>query len=159
MTTKTLCAGMLLVAASACAKSAQPAQPTPDAAPAAQASAPRNRDIITREELQAPNVISMSVLDAVRSLRPRFLTVRGLNQMPATDPKIAATGIDPHPLNDGESGKVHSSIDGAKVGPLNDLTGIRASTVKEIRYLDVAAAHQKFGSSSFEGPVILVVTM
>ena len=34
-----------------------------------------------------------------------------------------------------------------------------ASTVVEIRFLNPAAAMQKFGGSALEGPVILVKTM
>ena len=155
VSTKTLCAGLLVLAGSACAKHYTPASPaTPDAAGAASAtqSAARDRDVISHDELQAPGVIGLNVLEAVRALRPRFLTVRGLNTLPAKD----ANG---NLLTDDEAGKVHSSIDGTRVGPLDDLSAIRASTIKEIRFLDVPAAHHKFGSSSREGPVILVVTM
>ena len=162
---RTLYAGLFLVAGSACAKHYTPAAtPSPDAAPATQ-SAARNRDVITHDELQAPGVVGMSVLEAVRSLRPRFLTVRGLNTLPVMDcpgagqpctPRLGPNGM---PLTDDESGKVHSSIDGTRVGPLDDLSAINARNVKEIRYLDVPAAHQKFGNASREGPVILVVTM
>jgi hypothetical protein len=152
MSAKTLCAGVFLVAAGACAKHNVPAgTASMDAAPVSQSSA-RNRDVITHDELQAPGVVGMNVLEVVRALRPRFLTVRGLNTLPTKD-------VNGNPFSDDESGKVHSSIDGTKVGPLDQLTTIRASTIKEIRYLDVPAAHQKFGSASREGPVILVVTM
>jgi hypothetical protein len=166
VSTKTFCASVLVVAASACAKQAPPPQPLQPAGGAEQQAAPnRNRDVITHEELQAPAVVGLSVLEAVRSLRPRFLTVRGLNTLPAMDcPKsgVACTptlGPNGMPLTDDESGKVHSSIDGTRVGPLDDLSAIRANTVKEIQYLDVPTAHQKFGNASRAGPVILVVTM
>jgi hypothetical protein len=126
-------------------------------AEATQASAPtRNRDVITKEELTAPSVASLSVLDAVRSLRPHFLTVRGNNTMPAksgTDP-IGGTQ-----LVDQESGKVHASIDGSKIVPVEELAGIRAGTVVEVRFLSPAAAMQRFGGTSRQGPVILVKTM
>ena len=52
-----------------------------------------------------------------------------------------------------------SSIDGSRIGPLDDLAKIRASTIKEIRYLNPVAAHQRFGGAAREGPVILVVSM
>lgn len=152
VSTKTFFAALLVVAGGGCAKHyTPPGTASLDAAPASR-SADRNRDVITHDELQAPDVIGLSVLEAVRALRPRFLTVRGLNSLPAKD-------VNGNPLNDDESGKVHSSIDGTRVGPLDDLSAIRASTVKEIRFLDVPAAHQKFGGSSREGPVILVVLM
>jgi hypothetical protein len=160
--TKSLCACVLLAAATACASHTPPPQAAgADATGTTQTATARNRDFISHEELQAPNVVSLTVLEAVRSLRPRFLINRGTNTVPAVDPKVVAgpLGYDPNPLNDGEAGRVHCSIDGNKVGPLDELDRIRAISVKEIRYLDVAAAHQKFGSSSHEGPVILVTTM
>jgi len=152
MSARTLCAAAPLVSVSAVAKhNVPPGSESLDAAPATQ-SAAHDRDVISHDELQAPGIIGLNVLEAVRALRPRFLTVRGLNTLPAKD----ANG---NPLTDDESGKVHSSIDGTRVGPLDDLTAVRASTIKEIRYLDVPAAHHKFGSASREGPVILVVLM
>ena len=154
MSTKILSACVLVAAASACAKHAPPpSSPDPGTtAPSQQAAPSRNRDVISHEELQAPAIAGLSVLDAVKSLRPQFLTVRGLNTVPAKD----ANGVQ---LVDQESGKVHSSVDGNKVGPLDELSSIRASTVKEIRYLNPAAAHQKFGGAAREGPVILVTLL
>jgi hypothetical protein len=122
-------------------------------AEATQAAAPtRNRDVITREELTAPSVSTLSVLDAVRSLRPHFLSVRGTNTIPAK----TASG---QQVTDEESGKVHASIDGNKILPIEELAGIRAGTVVEVRFLSPAAAMQRFGGSSRQGPVILVKTM
>lgn len=142
---------LAILAGSACAK---PASIPADGSPATQATAPasRNRDVITRDELTAPAVSGLTVLDAVRSLRPQFLTVRGQNTVPAKD----AYG---QQLVDQESGKVHASIDGNKIVPIEELAGIRAGTVSEVRFLSPAAAMQRFGGSSRQGPVILVKTM
>lgn len=106
----------------------------------------RNRDVITKEELQGASTGSQSVYDVVLALRPNFLTVRGLHAIPVA-------GVD------GESGKVHASIDGNKIVAVDELRGIQASTVAEIRFLNPAAAMQKFGGAAREGPVILVKTM
>ncbi|MEP7000434.1 MAG: hypothetical protein ABI969_08130 [bacterium] len=149
MSSKILRAFVVLAAVGACAKATPetaPSQPgaivTADAQP--QAAAPtRNRDVITKEEMQSGTMSSQSVLDVITALRPNYLTVRGLHNV----------GSDP------EAGKVHASIDGNKVGSLDELRGIVASTVKEIRFLNPSAAMQKFGSNSHEGPVILVITM
>jgi hypothetical protein len=139
---KTLWACVLLLAASACAKN-----PSPSDSGAATPASARSRDVIARDELLAPGVAGLSVLDAVRSLRPQFLTVHA-----------AGTVYVPGTIDD-EAGQVHSSLDGSKVGPLNDLATIRASTVKEIRYLNAAAAHEKFGQAAHQGPVIVVTMM
>ncbi len=143
MSAKTLCACLLALAASACAKN-------PSSEPGAGAPAPaatRNRDVIARDELQAPGIVGLSVLDAVKSLRPQFLTVRTLGTVyvPGT--------------TDAEDGQVHASVNGSTVGPLADLATIRASAVKEVRYLSAVAAHEKFGQAAHQGPVIVVTTM
>jgi hypothetical protein len=118
-------------------------------AEATQAAAPanHNRDIITREELTDPSVAALTVLDAVKSLRPHFLTVRGSNTIPATSSV------------DQESGKVHASIDGNRIISVEELRGIRAGTVAEVRFLSPAAAMQRFGGTARSGPVILVKTI
>jgi hypothetical protein len=112
----------------------------------AAAPAQRNRDVISKEEMAKANVGSQSVLDVVTALRPAFLNVRGLHNVPAV-------GGDP------EAGKVHASIDGNKLIALEELRGVLASTVKEIRFLNPSAAMQRFGGDAREGPVILVTTM
>jgi len=97
----------------------------------------------------------MTVLDAVRSLRPQFLTVRGLNTMAAKE----NNNPDGKSLTDQESGKPHASYDGNKIVPLEELSSLRAGSVAEVRFLNPAAAMQKFGGSARNGPVILVKTM
>ncbi|MEP6990709.1 MAG: hypothetical protein ABJA80_07265 [bacterium] len=153
MSSRLLTACVIVAACAACAKT-----PTPETAPSqsgaiitsdAQAQAAperRNRDVITQQEMRDAQVGSQSVLDVVTSLRPTFLTVRGTHN-------VAAVGGDP------EAGKVHASIDGNKVVGLDELRGLLASNVKEIRFLNPSAAMQRFGSNSHEGPVILVTTM
>jgi hypothetical protein len=144
-----------LIAAGACASNSAstPAAAGTTATATQQAAEPnRNRDLITRDELTKPSVVNMTVLDAVRSLRPHFLTVRGTNTVPARN----AAG---QPVVDGESGKVHASIDGNKLVPIEELQGIRAGNVTEVRFLSIAAAMQKFGGTARNGPVILVKTM
>jgi hypothetical protein len=148
-------AALSLAAASACAPKPGAGVSGGTATPSATAPANRNRDIITKEELSASNVSSLSVLDAVRSLRPHFLSVRGQNTMPAKE------GNDPEKkqIGDTESGKVHASIDGNKIVSIEELAGLRAGTVVEVRFLSPAAAMQRFGSTARQGPVILVKTM
>lgn len=153
MSSKLLGACVLAMVSSACAKSPSPetgASPsgaimTADAQPVIPEGR-RERDLITKEEMNRANVGSQSVLEVVTSLRPAFLNVRGLHNVPAA-------GGDP------EAGKVHASIDGNKLISLDELRGVVASTVKEIRFLNPAAAMQRFGGDAREGPVILVTTM
>jgi hypothetical protein len=157
MSVKLLGACVFVVAASACATHTPPPSTSLDGAAGTQTAANHNRDIITQAELQSPDVAGMSVLEAVQSLRPQYLVVRGQHDLPAGQVADGANGT--KQINDNESGKVHVSIDGGRIGPLDDLANIRAGTVKEIRYLNAVAAHQKFGGAAREGPVIYVVVM
>jgi hypothetical protein len=158
MSVKLLGACVFVVAASACATHTPPPSTTPDGAAATQQpAANHNRDIITQAELQAPGIPGLSVLEAIQSLRPQYLVVRGQHELPAGQVSDGANGT--KQINDNESGKVHVSIDGGRIGPLDDLSNIRAGTVREIRYMNAVAAHQKFGGAAREGPVIYIVVM
>jgi hypothetical protein len=105
--------------------------------------------VITREELADPAVSGRNVLEVVRSLRPQFLTVRGTHTLQDTS---TARKVDP------EAGKVHASINGTKIVSIEELAGLEASSVTEIRFLTPSQAMQRFGGAAREGPVILVKT-
>lgn len=94
------------------------------------------------DELSDPARRADNVLELIRALRPNFLADRGKQSK-----------------EDLESGKVHASIDGSGVVPLEVLRDIRVSAVVEVRYLNAAAAMQKFGGAAHQGPVIVVRTM
>jgi hypothetical protein len=127
---------MLLAATSACGGHS--------AVPKAGVGAPprRNPDVISADELSDPTRRGDTVLDLIGSLRPNFLADHGKQSK-----------------EDLESGKVHASIDGIGVLPLEVLRDIRVAGVVEIRYLNAAAAMQKFGGAAHQGPVIVVRTM
>src|SRR5436190_24161576 len=134
---------LVFVFAGGCAGRTTPATADASAAPSQSSARGRDRNLLSREELSAdPSMNSQSVLDALRLLRPQFLTQRGKNSH-----------------SDDEAGKVHVSIDGGRIIPLQELENIHAGTVLEIRYLNIAAAMQKFGGAAREGPVILVRMM
>ena len=133
-------AGFLLVAVSAC--SSKPGRlPDPSASTV---SAPMRKDpnVISKAELADASIQAMTVYDAIRTLRPKFLNERG----------SSSSESDP------ESGKVHASLDANGIVPVAALREIHASAVIEIRLLNIAAAMQKFGGAAHEGPVILVRT-
>ena len=117
----------------------------------AESGARRDRSVITQEELADPSVSGRNVLEVVRSLRPQFLTVRGTHTL--QDTSTARKGV-----VDPEAGKVHASVDGAKIISIEELAAIDASTVIEIRFLTPSQAMQRFGGAAREGPVILVKT-
>jgi hypothetical protein len=141
----------LVMVASVQAAHAQPNPPQDSAKKAAPSR--RNRDVITAEELAAPERKAQSVLEVVRSLRPNFLSNRGAGTCLA-DKNAGSCSSD-----DLESGKVHASIDGNGVVSLDELSSMHATNVLEIRFLNPAAAMQKFGGAAHQGPVLLVKTM
>lgn len=138
---RTLC-GLLLLLATACASQATSTAATNGSTNAPRPGTPRpDRNVISLDELSNPSIRAMNAFDVVRSLRPTYLTERGKTSQ-----------------SNPEAGRVHASIDYNGVIPLTDLRNIPAVGVIEIRYLDVAAAMNRFGGAANEGPVVVVRT-
>lgn len=113
--------------------------------------APRgNRDVISLEELSEPGLKAQNLLSAIRTLRPQFLSDRGQQSYKCASPGDCQ--MDP------DAGKVHISVDNGRILPLQELENIHTATVREVRYLNQAAAMQKFGGAALSGPVIMVST-
>jgi hypothetical protein len=106
---------------------------------APQGRAPKNSDVITREELADPSLAGDTVLEVVRRLRPRFVNDRG----------GSIGGV-----NEG----VQISINGGTLMALGELGRLGVSEVTEIRYLSTADAGLRFGLRGSMGPVLLVTT-
>lgn len=143
MPLKILCVYVLLGAAvGACASGGAGSASTAAAQPS---STRRDPNVITMEELADPGLSAMTVFDAIRFLRPNFLSTRGTQSI----------------VNQGNngSGQVHVSIDDSGVLPLDELKRLHVNGVVEIRLLSPAAAMHRFGGSAKEGPVIVVRTM
>jgi hypothetical protein len=137
----------LVVASAACAGKA-PA-PETGGAPEQQGAPGRNRDVITAAELSKPELGSQSLLNVIRSLRPTYLVNRGQQSV-----SCATTG---GCSDANDEGTVHASVDNGRIVRLEELEGIHVATVQEVRYLNPAAAMNKFGGAARSGPVILVV--
>ena len=132
----------LLLTTNACASQTSSGAATSDAATASRPATPRrDRNVITLEELSDPAIRAMNALDAIRALRPAFFNERGKSSQ-----------------SNPEAGRVHASLNYNGVIALNDLRNIPAVSIIEIRYLDVAAAMNRFGGGANEGPVIVVRT-
>lgn len=144
MSPQMLCLCLLVAISSGCATGA----PVSGSSDERRTSNPRNRDLITQQDLAAdPSLRALSVLEVIRALRPHFLNDHGTNT-------IQGAG-----LSDPEAGKVHVSMDNGRIVPLSELSATHAGQVLEIRYLNAAQAMQKFGTAARQGPVILVTTM
>ena len=102
----------------------------------------RNANVITRDELIDPSLQGATGLDAVRRLRPNFLSNHGTVSL--TNPSAGALKV---------------SMDGINLGPLDDLDRIRTNEIRSIRYLTPSDATQRFGITSGGSPVIIVEHM
>ncbi len=134
-----ICMSAVLAATIACA-----GNPAPSAASSDESNGPaeRRRDnVITAQELSAPEIVTQNLLDAVRRLRPNYLTSRG-------------GGTPGNP----KGGRVQVSIDGSALGEVSNLTSYSPAAVREIRYFTAAEAAQKWGTTSNGGAVIMVTS-
>lgn len=122
-----------LVGSFACAGAPDPES---DAAPT---SASHQADLITAAELTDPALGSANLYEAVRRLRPRFLSSRG-----------------PSSIANPSAGIVHVSVDGGPLTTVNVLASYMPNTIAEVRYLNSGDAAQRFGTTSNGGGVILV---
>lgn len=126
----------------------------------------RDRDVITREELLDAEPKSPDLYQAVKRLRPNFLTV--LNRGPTrTGVRAASPSTGGRPCDavlerdcGGASGQSDIPlpvvyVDGMKTGDPEVLKGIATKNVEEVRYLTATKAEMDYGLGH-EGGVILV---
>ena len=105
--------------------------------------------MITSAELSKPELGSQSLLNVIRSLRPTYLVNRGQQSVSCATTGGCSDATD--------EGMVHASVDNGRIVRLEELEAIHVATVQEVRYLNPAAAMNKFGGAARSGPVILVV--
>lgn len=128
-------AALAVTLAAACASSPKGGTP----GDASVVAAPRsNPNVLTAEDIERQGSSQGSIYDAIRRLRPSFLTYRGV------------AGSSP------EAGRVHVSLDDGPVTAMDALKSIPASTVAYVRYFNAADAAQRFGTSAESGPVVVV---
>jgi hypothetical protein len=96
-----------------------------------------NPNLITRAQLD--QVTTSDLYDAVRRLRPNWLTARG-----------PSTLI-------GEQAQVAVYLDGARLGTATALRGINFDSVTQLEYLSPADATNRYGTDH-QGGVIIVRT-
>jgi hypothetical protein len=104
----------------------------------------KNRDVITPDEFDRPEIRTLSLLDAIKRVRPSFLNKRGASSFGS--------------MADPNAGQPHVSIDWQPLSGLDDLAAMTLDAVKEVRYLDAAKATQRFGGAAMSAPVIVVIT-
>lgn len=128
---------VLFVLASACASS----QANDNELRVVQPKAKKNPNVISREELQDPAIISRDAYSAIRLLRPNFFVYRG-----------------PTTYNDPSAGATLFSQDYGPLRQLRELASMNTMTFVEVRYLDANQAQNRFGINANGGPVIVLVS-
>jgi hypothetical protein len=91
--------------------------------------------VITENELATTS--ALTALDAVKRLRPNFLTARGAS-----------------PLNLAEGG-IAIYAEGVRLGGVSSLNDIFVQDVHEIQYLSGVEATQRFGTGHSNGAILV----
>jgi hypothetical protein len=98
----------------------------------------RQRDVLTRDEIQSSAQAEMDLFQAIRSLRPRFLQPPpGVRTAAST-----ATGLAVYIERNRQQG-------------IDVLRTIPARTVQEVRYLDPAKSTSEFGPLAGSGAIVI----
>lgn len=109
------------------------------ARPAGAQEAKRERDRITRAEIEGSAQRDQDIYQVVRSLRPHFLQKpRGVRSLGGT------TG-----------GSTLLYVDGVRESDLGQLKAIPAAVVEEVRYLDPTRSEMEYGSDAQGGAVVV----
>jgi len=132
---------ILLVLTVSCSSS-KSASSTANTAPRPSATREqRNPDVISRAELQDPTIAGTDAMTAIRQLRPAFFRTRG-----------------PQSFSNATAGLTQISQDFGPLQPVDNLKGIDARTLVEVRFLNAVEAQTRFGINANGGPVIVLLT-
>jgi len=140
-----LAAAVLALGGAACASS------SPAAASAGGGPKP-SATLITADEIAKLNVLNG--YEAVQKLRPAMLSQRqvasahGQGGVAADAPPIKGTDV--------ESGQVVVYMDGTRLGGVEQLRGITASSIATVRYYSASEAQLKWGSNHPGGAIEVV---
>jgi len=121
----------------------------------------KQRDLITREEIESSPKRSDYIYDVIRSLRPHFLEApRGVrrtgidgaaSRMPGASPTRPGLGV-----GGSTATEVAVFINQNRMGGIDVLKGIQAEQVEEVRYFDPSRAEAEFGLTLGAGGAIVV---
>lgn len=103
-----------------------------------QAASRPSADVITAADIARAGRADETAYDAVRRLRPSFLSYHGFSGSPAS------------------AGQPLVTIDGGALSSAQTLGRVKANEVQEMRYLSAANAATRFGTSANSSPVIVV---
>ncbi len=95
----------------------------------------RQRNVITAEEVATRPGLS-TAYDVVRSLRPAWLTTRGVTS--TEDPR---------------AGGIQVYVDGVSMGGVSELQSIGVDRIQQLRFLSSSDATMKYGTGNTSGAI------
>ncbi|MES2177930.1 MAG: hypothetical protein V4550_08670 [Gemmatimonadota bacterium] len=98
----------------------------------------RQKDVVTREELLASTQVNVDLYQAIRSLRPHFLTTPT-----GTRRVIGITVVYVNRVR--------------QTGDLNVLKGIAAVSVEKVEYLNPMQSENEFGAAATGGAILVTL--
>ena len=98
----------------------------------------KQRDVITREEIEKSGQKDLDAMAAIKALRPHFL------EMPRGVRSMGNSYFNP----------ITVVIDGRKQDP-SALVQLLAVDVKEVRYLDATRSQNEFGTAANSGAIVV----
>ena len=101
----------------------------------------RNTNVISREELQDPAVVSNDAMTTIRQLRPAYFMTRG-----------------PLSFKNPTAGQLQISQDFGPLQKSSALSAIDTRSLVEVRYLNATDAQARFGINANGGPVLVLLT-
>jgi len=101
----------------------------------------RNSNVISREELQDPAVVSNDAMTSIRQLRPAYFMTRG-----------------PISFKNPTAGQLQISQDFGPLQKASALSAIDTRSLVEVRYLNATDAQARFGINANGGPVLVLLT-
>ena len=101
----------------------------------------RNSNVISREELQDPTIVSNDAMTTIRQLRPAYFMTRG-----------------PLSIKNATAGQLQISQDFGPLQKSSALSAIDTRSLVEVRYLNATDAQARFGINANGGPVLVLLT-
>jgi hypothetical protein len=97
------------------------------------------RDVLTRSEIMSSTATELDLYQAIRSLRPNFLSAPPGVRSPASRASMATVVF----------------VDRVRQAGIETLHALPASSVEEVRYLDPTASQSEFGPSVSGGALLV----
>ncbi len=139
---------VLTLGVAACASSPSP----PPSALSASGGPKPSATLITADEIARVNVLNG--FEVVQKLRPTMLRQRQVAS--ANGQGGVARGAPPIKGTDVASGQLIVYMDGTRLGDIEQLRGIAASSIATLRYLSPSEAQQKWGSNHPGGAIEVI---